>query len=321
MFFSKIRKNKLALKSSTASSAKEKHVPFNPSRFCSALAENYYPKGWGKGAGLNVEQSDLVDWLRKKYGSDPASMSLADRLEACKTDHRCRSAACPKCASAAQAFTTDVVSKFLAAHPDRKKIVCVSVVPVDGEVAKGKLSAEQQPRDLRRWKEGLARAGVKWFIGATDLSFNEHTDGRYKPSWQEHFYGFTVTDDPSELKKQLKRQFPKTDAIPRPVKVKVWDGKQKAIEYMMKREFWRRIGTDEGQRHEKDTTEKRECRATDKQPLRKAQKHELLLHLDEIGIQGRLLMRYSQFVHLAGSGWNIVDRAPKGRVRGNGPSR
>jgi hypothetical protein len=26
-----------------------------------------------------------------------------------------------------------------------------------------------------RWKEALGRAGVTWFIGATDWSFNEHT--------------------------------------------------------------------------------------------------------------------------------------------------
>jgi hypothetical protein len=85
---------------------------------------------------------------------------------------------------------------------------------------------------------------------------------------------------------------------------------------MLKSDFRRRIGTDEGERFGKDGTGKRECRATDKQPLRSSQKHELLLHLDEIGLQGRFLMKWLQFVHLGGSGWTIVDRAPKGRMRG-----
>jgi hypothetical protein len=299
---------------------KKSTAHFNPSRFANALTEQYYPKGIGPGVVLGIERSQLVDWLRKKHKTDPASMSLAARLEACTKDQRCRSAACPKCSHAAQAVTTEVVGKFLAAHPNRSKIVVVSIVPVDGVIQKGNLSAKQHVCNIRRWKEDLSRAGVTWFVGATDWSFNEHDGGRYPSSWQGHVYGFTVTDDPVQLKKQLKKQFPKTDAIPRPVKVKPWDGDTKAIAYMLKREFWRRIGTDKGKRWVKSGADKRECRATDKQPLRSSQKRELLLHLDEIGIQGRFLMRYRQFVNVGSSGWTVVDRPSKGRVPGNGPS-
>jgi hypothetical protein len=195
------------------------------------------------------------------------------------------------------------------------------VVPTDGMTPKGKLSSGQHARSVRRWKDALARAGVTWFLGATDWSFNEHASGRYPPGWQEHFYGFTVTDDPAQLKKKLKDRFPPTDAIPRPVRVEAWDGDPAAIRYMLKPVFWRRIATDEGQRHDKDSAEKRECRATDKQPLKSSQKHELLMLLDEIGIQGRFLMRYLQFVNIGSSGWSVVDRTPKGRGRGNGKSR
>jgi hypothetical protein len=190
----------------------------------------------------------------------------------------------------------------------------MSVVPADGEVRPGNLSPDQHARNIRRWKEALGRAGVTWFIGATDWSFNEHREARYQPSWQQHFYGLTVTDDAEALKQKLREQFPKTDAIPRSVQVKTWDGSVHALDYMMKPLFWRRIGTDDPQRHEKSTEEKRECRATDKQPLKSQQKNELLLHLNEIGIQGRFLMRWLQFANLGGSGWSIVDRAPKERV-------
>jgi hypothetical protein len=309
----------MSLRSTALSSTTSSNQHFNPGRFASALTEKYYPKGLGLSVGLNVKRKSLVDRLRKRPDDDDAS-DLANRLEACKTDQRCRSAACPNCTHAAQTFATEVVSKFLAAHPDRDKIVCVSAVPPDGEIPKGELTADQHARNVRRWKEAMGRAGLTWFLGAADWSFNEHSEGRYKPSWQEHFYGFTATDDPKQLKKTLKEQFRATDAIPRPVQVKVWDGNQTPIEYMLKPIFWRRIGTDEGQRCEKDSTEKRECRATDKQPLRKSQKHELRMHLDEIGIQGRFLMRWLQFVNVTGSGWTIVDRAP-GRMHGNGGSR
>jgi hypothetical protein len=173
--------------------------------------------------------------------------------------------------------------------------VCLSIVPADGIVAPGQLSPAQHQRNVRRWKEALGRAGVAWFIGGSDWSFNEHEDNRYPRHISHHFYGFTATSDPDDLKKRLQAQFPKTDAIPRPVKVQVWDGKKKAIRYMAKSEFYRRIGSDDGQRFNKANGKDRSCRATDKQPLRSSQKRELLLHLDQIGFQGRLMCGGSRF--------------------------
>jgi hypothetical protein len=185
---------------------------FNPGRFSSALTEQYYPKGFGAG-GLGVEQMKLVEWLRKKHGTDEAAIDLADRLDGCKPKRRCLSPACVKCSYVAKTFATKVVRKFLADHPEHDKIVCVSVVPADGMIPKGELSSDQHQRNIRRWKEALGRAGVTWFVGATDWSFNEHTDDRYEPSWLEHFYGFTVTGDPKLLKKKLKEQFPASDGV------------------------------------------------------------------------------------------------------------
>jgi hypothetical protein len=291
---------------------------FNPGRFLNGLTKAHYPKGFHPSMDAIFKWVELVDWLRKKRGDDDATMDLADRLDNCEPKKRCWSAACPCCAYAAQAFTTEVALKFLTSHPDRTKIVCVSVVPADGAIPKGQLNPDQHARNVRRWKEALGRAGVTWFLGGTDWSFNEHIDDRYKASWLEHFYGFTVTDDPKQLRKSLKEQFPPTDAIPRPAQVKSWDGDKTAIDYMLKPVFKRRIGTDGGQRHDKESGGEREYRATDKQPLRAEQKHELLMFLDQIGIQSRLLMRWLQFVHLAGTGWTVADRAPKGRMHGNG---
>jgi hypothetical protein len=293
---------------------------FNPGRFLSGLTEGYYPKGFGPSVNAVYKTGKLVEWLRKKHGNDDAAADLAFRLRKCKPKSRCWSGACPSCTYAAQAFTTEVALKFFTSHPDRTKIVCVSVVPADGEIRAGQLNPDQHARNTRRWKEALGRAGVTWFLGASDWSFNEHKNGRYNESWLEHFYGFTVTDDLKELKRSLKEQFPANDAIPRPVQVKSWDGDKTAIDYMMKPTFRRRIGTDDGQRHEKESGGERECRATDKQPLRAKEKHELLMFLDQIGIPSRFLMRWLQFVSLAGAGWTVADRAPKGRMHGNGQS-
>jgi len=194
----------------------------------------------------------------------------------------------------------------------------VSIVPADGITTPGQLTPDQHQRNVRRWKEAFGRAGVTWFVGGSDWSFNEHQNERYQPHWSHHFYGFTATTDPADLKKRLQAQFPKTDAIPRPVKVQDWDGKKKPIRYMVKAKFWRRIGLDEGQRFNKTNGKKRSCRATDKQPLRSSQKRELLLLLDQIGLQGRLMFRWLQIVHLGGAGSAVVERGPNGRMRGNG---
>jgi hypothetical protein len=207
---------------------------FNPGRFLSGITPAHYPKGFHPSVKAIIESIELVDWLRKKHSDDDAAMDLADRLDNCEPKKRCWSAACPCCAYAAQAFTTEVALKFLTAHPDRDKIVCVSVVPADGQIPAGHLDPDQHDRNTRRWKEALGRAGVTWFLGATDWSFNEHKNGRYHESWLEHFYGFTVTDDPKKLRRSLKEQFPPTDAIPRPVQMKSWDGDKTAIDYMMK---------------------------------------------------------------------------------------
>ena len=59
---------------------------------------------------------------------------------------------------------------------------------------------------------------------------------------------------------------------------------------MVKSDFKRRIGTDDGKRFNKVDGTHRSCRATDKQPLRSSQKRELLLHLDQIGLEGRLIL-------------------------------
>jgi hypothetical protein len=295
---------------------------FNPARLTDQIAESSYAiPGWSeKGTELNREREALIEWLRKK--DDQPSLALADKLETCKPNHRCKSPACPECAYAATRLLMPVIKEYLDNKAQAgSPIVCLSIVPDDGIINPGQLTPAQHQRNVRRWKERLGRASVTWFIGASDWSFNEHEDGRYQPHWAHHFYGFTATTDPDDLKKRLQAQFPKTDAIPRPVKVQEWDGKKKPIRYMLKSEFFRRLGSDDGQRFDKAKGKDRSCRATDKQPLRSSQKRDLLLHLDQIGFQGRLILRWVQILHLGTAGSAVVERGPTGRVRGNAKNR
>jgi hypothetical protein len=297
---------------------------FNPARLNDQIQESYYAPvpGWGKGLELKRERETVIEWLHKKYKGDQPCLTLADKLDNCKPNARCKSPACPECGYAARQLLTATIKKYLDDQVEAgNEIACVSVVPSDGIVARGQLSLAQHHRNVRRWKEALGRAGVTWFIGGSDWSFNEHQDNRYPRHISHHFYGFTATTDPEDLKKHLQAIFPRTDAIPRPVKVQVWDGKKKPIRYMMKSEFYRRIGSDEGQRFNKTNGKQRSCKDTDKQPLRSSQKRDLLLHLDQIGLQGRLMLKWVQILSLGVAGSAVVERGPNGRVRGNAKNR
>jgi hypothetical protein len=288
---------------------------FNPARFTDALDETLYG-GWAPWKEEKHARIAVVLWLRKKFKQDKSVQDLADRLDRCRPRARCKSAACPACSGAAQRLYTKIIRDFLLNKgSDDARIVCVSVVPADGMSKRGHLSKAQHVRNVRRWKTALDRAGVSWFIGATDLSFNEHRDGRYPPRWSEHIYGFTETNDPELLKRKLRKQFPTTDVILRPVKVIEWDGGNAALRYAVKTSYWRRIGSDDGKRFDKRTGTDRSCRATDKQPLRSSQKWELLLHLDTVGLQGRLLLRRAQFLHLGGCRPALVMKSRKQRRR------
>jgi hypothetical protein len=233
---------------------------FNPTRLNDQIAESSYPvEGWSKkGTKLNRKREKDVGWLLKKFKDDKPSLALADKLETCKPNARCKSPACPECAYAAQQWLTTIIKKYLNDQVRAgNTIVCVSTVPADGISKPGQLSAAQHQRNVRRWKERLGRAGVTSFIGGSDWSFNEHEDNRYPRHISHHFYGFTATTDPDGLKKRLQAQFPKTDAIPRPVKVQEWDGKKKShpvhdeVKVFPADRLRRRPTVQQGQRQEK----------------------------------------------------------------------
>lgn len=286
--------------------------PFNPAKFADMLDKGNYATG-PKGDKLKSEREKLVVWLRKKGKGKQACIDLADKLDRCKPKHRCQSPACPKCAAAAQRLVAKVTRRFLKEQDgDGTKVVCVTIIPADGMVEPGGLDAAEHGCAIRRWKEKLAKGGVEAFVGATDVSFNEDKQSRHEPMWSQHIYGITVTKRLGRLKRKLKKQFPKTDEIRRPVKVAKWDGDKKALRYILKPNFWRRIETDNGQRHDKKTGTKRSCRDTDTQPLKSKQKRELLVYLDRVGMQGRLLMRWCQLLNAKSTGPTIVLRRPKG---------
>lgn len=282
-------------------------IPFNPGRFDGAMIEAFYARGIAANP-YRRKREQLFRLLRTKHKENDKAQAVADKLEACVKGSRCLSGACPQCTHAGQKLYAKTAAAFVAKHEGSGHLVCVSIVPADGVCKPKDLDPAYAARNVRRWKERLGRAGVTWLVGALDYSLNEHDTGRYKPHWSEHLYGLTATTDIDRLKKELRKQFQVTEAIPRPVKVKPWDGDPDALAYMLKPNYWRRVATDDGERFTKNGM--RSCRATDKQRLRSKERVRLALYLDELGLHGRLVLRWVQFVN-RGATASIEERAPR----------
>jgi hypothetical protein len=170
-------------------------------------------------------------------------------------------------------------------------------------------------RFIRRTKDKIGRAGISTLIGALDWSRNEAKDSNRK-RWSKHLHAVTPDGDPKTIRKRLKKQFPGSQDVDKPVRIEPWDGDPKALRYLMKQPTKRRISFI-GKRFDKKSGKHRTCRDTDKQPLRSRDRLELLLHLDDIGIAGRLFLRGIQFINLSGKGPTFVDRQSQARAREN----
>jgi hypothetical protein len=168
-------------------------------------------------------------------------------------------------------------------------------------------------RFIRRTKDKIARADIPTFIGAIDWSFNE-VKGKNRKRWSRHLHGVIPVGDPKTIRKGLKKQFPGSRDVRKPVLIEPWDGDPKALRYLVKQPTKRRISFI-GKRFDKTSGKHRKCRDTDKQPLRSRDRLELLLHLDDIGIAGRLVLKGVQFINLTGKGPTFVDRQSQARTR------
>lgn len=275
-------------------------IALNPSRYSDAFTADLFEFGI---ASVPSTKREVAAWLSRQKGSSQqqtnAAHKLGAKIEDCCPDNRCQSPSCPACAFAGRKLFVEMAAGFLTSQ--QTPIYRFSIIPHDGTIQPGGLNAADHVRSIRRNKDRLAKAGLPCFLGAWDWSLNEHVQGRYSPHWQAHIYGFAPSNDPEPLRKELRKLFLATDACPRPIAIKKWDGETTALRYAMKGNFYRRIGADEGTRFDGNGGI-RECRETDKQPLKKVEKLELLLFLDEIGFQGRFFLRKIQFSNLSGRG-------------------
>jgi hypothetical protein len=231
-----------------------------------------------------------IKFLRKHSKTDPKAQILANRLESCGSGERCLSGACPECGRLFQRWFVRRSRKFVAKHINLpwNHLVAVSIVPWTPTARKGQLYTVDVVNLQRRLKDALKKANIDIALGGIDFSFNEDDNEQYVPFWCPHFYLITSTGHKKTLRKKLRNLFLQSEGIPRPVKISDFDNRAYCRSYALKMTFNRRVGY---WKTKERNGELSQCRDTSGQRLRAAERLELFIYLDQIGLGPRIIFR------------------------------
>lgn len=163
-----------------------------------------------------------------------------------------------------------------------------TIVPDSGQVPAGHLSRFGYRAFKRRIKSDLAAAGVDQYFLALDVSFDHVKGSRPRGSWQLHFHG-VVLEGASPRIDVLKNLINASGAVDKPVRISKAPIKPRSIRsvaaYALKSKYDRRewfLKSRPGRRPFWDTQAR---------PLLGLPLVELLVFVDRIGLDGRLLTK------------------------------
>jgi hypothetical protein len=236
------------------------------------------------------ERLRRIKFLRKHGRIFPDATILADQLGTCEPGQRCLSGACPECGRLFQRWFVRRSGKFIAKHimRDENELIAVSIIPRDAVRQPGKLHTADIVNLQRRLKYALDKTHINIALGAIDFSFNEDREGEYETFWCPHFYLITSSGEKSSLGDQLRTIYPSGSEIPKPVFISSFKNIAKRRSYALKMKYNRRIGYNQL----KKTNEYfRECRNSSCDELRAAERLELFIFLDQIGLADRVIFR------------------------------
>jgi hypothetical protein len=213
-------------------------------------------------------------------------LALADRLDACNPEELCLSGACPECGRLFQRWfvrrSEQCIDEF-----DRDggiQLHAISIVPPKPLYALGRLHSLSITDFHRRLKYALKEVGIDAAIGGIDFALSEHKTDRFAPRWVAHHYIIVPTANPDKIRAALLARFPRSDRVPRPVKVPKFENISRRRSYALKMHFMRRISIDGS---EATNDKPRVRRNTEDQRLRTSERLELWLYLDQIGLGTR----------------------------------
>jgi hypothetical protein len=238
---------------------------------------------------ISEDQLKRIRFLRKHGKSDSELSLIADCLELCEPRNPCCSGACSQCSRLFQRFYVrqsrkpiqDIIAR------EGKELIGICIIPSSPLVRPGQLKHFSPVNFQRRIKAALDKAGVKCAIGGIDFSFNEDRDQQWQPFICPHIYLISSADDREKLRCTLKKIFRKTDEVPRPKHLPLFQNNAYRRSYSLKMIFKRRISYYK-MRKENPT---KKSRNTSNDDLRVDQRIELYKYLHQIGFVARVIFR------------------------------
>jgi hypothetical protein len=224
---------------------------------------------------------------RGKHNGDAAAIALREKLQSCKPAQPCFSGACPICMRAQQRLLVMTTLTHLPGpHPlFGGKRTAISMVPDFGRVPVGGLTTFDVTAFRIASRDALLGAGVCQFLLGLDVSLN-HDDGNLDEAyWQFQWWGFFEAPG-GPWRERLKALVNASKQVARPVMVMTPDSVEAAAAYGLKSEFKRRVSYVKANL---DRSDRGACRNTNDRLLRGEPWVELMIFLDRIGLQRRLL--------------------------------
>jgi hypothetical protein len=218
-----------------------------------------------------------------------AASALADKLDACAPPRNpCLSGACPMCMRAQQRWlvmdTLLALGRVVRDTGYRPQVL--SLVPESGRIAAGSLNAFDIDKFLDSVRGALKACGIDHYKLGLDVSLNELGGLASRGLWQLQLWGiFHLPKRP--WREQLKGLMNPNFRVTRPVKVVEPDSLEAAAAYGMKSNFVRRVSF---RKANLDREDRGECWNTRGRHLRGDPWVELMLFVDRIGLQSRVLL-------------------------------
>ena len=184
--------------------------------------------------------------------------------------------------------------RLLDVEGPSNEMAAFTIVPSDTHFSRGSLS----DLDVSSFKGRISRAinstCAGMVIAAVEVALNQTHDSKRRIRWVPHVHGLVVVPHLKKFKRQLKVAYPKSDAVPRPIKITKWDGDSAWLSYCFSLNFDGRVVRQQAVRFDKATQTERICRTTSSRRLSADEFVELVNFLDIQPLEARLLLRKAQ---------------------------
>jgi hypothetical protein len=225
-------------------------------------------------------RAKVLSFLLKHAFVKPDLRYIAEKLRHCSPGNRCHCALCPECGTALQRFFVSECKPLF----DNRSTCVVSIIDSKMSI-RDELSQCSATGLINRVKSILRKNGVKLAAGGIDLSYNQDEVGMLESHWCAHLWLILPDSNRSLWESALRKANPPSEAVPRPIKIMKWDGRDEALAYALKPQFKRRVSV-QNKRRSSDALQ----RNTSEQGLRVAERIPLYQYLDSIGLHARVFL-------------------------------